>query len=118
MQQHPAQGTRILGNNPFYQEAREICSGHHEKYDGTGYPSGLLADAIPLSARIVKVADVFDALTTKRPYKEPWSMLDAITFIESESGSSFDPAIVVKLRELFDLGELEAIRQRVALEKD
>ncbi|MFZ2404464.1 MAG: HD domain-containing phosphohydrolase [Methylobacter sp.] len=110
MREHPLAGVRILGNNPFYETAREISAGHHENYDGSGYPHGLSGDDIPLSARIVKLADVFDALTTKRPYKEPWPMETAITHIESLVGVMFDPAMVDELKKLFIAGTLTRIK--------
>lgn len=113
MKHHPSAGARILGNNPFYETAREIAAGHHEKFDGTGYPQGLKGEEIPLSARIVKVADVFDALTTTRPYKAAWSMEDAMAFIESEQGAQFDPCIVNHLKKLFDNGELARIKHDI-----
>ncbi|MGZ5802128.1 MAG: HD domain-containing phosphohydrolase [Burkholderiaceae bacterium] len=109
MREHPLTGVRILGNNPFYETAREISAGHHENYDGSGYPQRLKGDDIPLSARIVKIADVFDALTTQRPYKEPWSMETAITHIEAHTGIMFDPAIVTELKKLFIDGTLASI---------
>jgi len=109
MREHPLNGVRILGNNPFYETAREISAGHHENYDGTGYPYGLKGDNIPLSARIVKLADVLDALTTNRPYKKPWTMETAITHIESHTNIMFDPAIVVELKKLFVNGTLMRI---------
>ncbi len=110
MREHPLAGVRILGNNPFYETAREISAGHHENYDGTGYPHRLRGDNIPLSARIVKIVDVFDALTTKRPYKEPWLMEEAITHIESHAGIMFDPAMVEELKNLFIDGTLTRIK--------
>lgn len=110
MKQHPMAGARILGNNAFYQTAREIAAGHHEKFDGTGYPNGLKSDEIPLSARIVKVADVFDALTTVRPYKPAWTMADAMAYIEAEQGIQFDPDVVEQLKKLFVDGTLAAIK--------
>ncbi|MEI7840116.1 MAG: HD domain-containing phosphohydrolase [Methylococcaceae bacterium] len=110
MKEHPLAGVRILGNNPFYELAREISGGHHENFDGSGYPNGLSGEAIPLSARIVKLADVFDALTTKRPYKEPWSMADAFAHIESQAGSAFDPIIVAEFKKLYDNGTLSRIK--------
>ncbi|MDP1772720.1 MAG: HD domain-containing phosphohydrolase [Methylobacter sp.] len=109
MREHPLNGVRILGNNPFYETAREISAGHHENYDGTGYPYGLKGDNIPLSARIVKLADVLDALTTNRPYKKPWTMETAITHIESHTNIMFDPAVVVELKKLFVDGTLMRI---------
>jgi len=111
MREHPLAGVRILGNNPFYEIAREICAGHHENYDGSGYPNNVKGEDIPLSARIVKLADVFDALTTKRPYKEPWPMETALTHIESHSGLMFDPAMVKELNNLFIDGTLMRIKE-------
>jgi putative two-component system response regulator len=66
---------------------------HHEKYDGTGYPRGLKGKDIPLSARIITIADVFDALTTKRPYKEAWDTQTALQYMEKNTGKHFDPEI-------------------------
>ena len=68
-----------------------IALNHHEKFDGTGYPNGLKGTQIPLVARIVAVADVFDALMSDRPYKKPWSMEMAIDYLKQQSGSHFDP---------------------------
>ncbi|MGZ8903913.1 MAG: HD-GYP domain-containing protein, partial [Methylobacter sp.] len=110
MKEHPLSGVRILGNNPFYETAREISAGHHENYDGSGYPHGLSGDDIPLPARIVKIADVFDALTTQRPYKQPWPMETAIIHIESHAGMMFDPEVVEKLKTLFTDGTLTRIK--------
>ena len=78
----------------FLTTAEEIARYHHERYDGSGYPSGLSGQAIPLSARIVAVADVFDALTSERVYKKAMSPQDARALIESEAGKHFDPVIV------------------------
>jgi len=94
MKKHPEHGVKILGDDIFYQQAKEISYGHHENFDGSGYPQGLVAEKIPLSARIVKLADVFDALTTKRPYKEPWSTEETMAFIESKRAIMFDPILV------------------------
>lgn len=110
MREHPIAGVKILGNNPFYEVAREISAGHHENFDGTGYPNKLKSEEIPLSARIVKLADVFDALTTKRPYKEPWSMEDALENIELNSIGMFDPKLVAVFKELFEDGTLVRIQ--------
>jgi two-component system response regulator RpfG len=71
-----------------------IALGHHEKFDGSGYPQGLAGEAIPLPARIVAVADVFDALTSVRPYKGAWTFQEALSYVQSESGKHFDPACV------------------------
>ncbi|MBU1977711.1 MAG: two-component system response regulator, partial [Gammaproteobacteria bacterium] len=68
-----------------------------EKFDGSGYPAGLAGEAIPLSARIIAVADVLDALTSKRPYKEAWPMEKALETINNDAGKHFDPAVVAAL---------------------
>lgn len=96
MRQHSAIGAEILGNSAsaLLQTAAEIALNHHEKYDGTGYPNGLKAEAIPLYGRIVAVADVFDALTSARPYKPAWEIDRAAQQIREGSGSHFDPRCV------------------------
>jgi putative two-component system response regulator len=98
MKTHAAIGAEILGddnyNSTLLQMARRIALCHHEKWDGSGYPQGLSGDAIPVEARIVAIADVFDALTSKRPYKEAWPIEDAVNYISSEAGKQFDPELV------------------------
>lgn len=94
MKGHPEAGERILGVKPFYQIAREIVRSHHENWDGSGYPDGLKGQDIPLPARIVAIADVFDAITNKRPYKDAWSRERAIQEIQNLAGTKFDPDIV------------------------
>jgi putative two-component system response regulator len=74
--------------------AEQIALGHHERWDGAGYPRGRGGTDIPLVARIVAVADVFDALTHERPYKEAWPVDRAVEVIAGESGAQFDPAVV------------------------
>jgi putative two-component system response regulator len=93
MRKHAEIGALILSgsNSALIQLAEEIAGAHHEKYDGSGYPRGLLGDAIPLSGRIVAVADVFDALTSERPYKRAWSMEDARNFLVQHTGTHFCP---------------------------
>ena len=83
-----------LGNNDFLEMAREVAFWHHERWDGTGYPHKLDSTSIPLSARIVSVADVYDALTSRRPYKDPMSHEKSREIIVNGSGSQFDPKIV------------------------
>ena len=83
-----------LGKNDFLQMAREVAYWHHERWDGTGYPHQLAATAIPISARIVSVADVYDALTSRRPYKEPMSHEKSREIIVGGAGSQFDPEVV------------------------
>ncbi|MFW5432799.1 MAG: HD domain-containing phosphohydrolase [Methylophilaceae bacterium] len=96
MQKHPVVGYEILQNSPskYLQMGGEIALAHHERYDGTGYPYQLKGSLIPLCARIVAIADVLDALTSKRPYKEAWSMDKAFEYLESESGKHFDPELI------------------------
>jgi response regulator RpfG family c-di-GMP phosphodiesterase len=99
MKMHSAIGYKILGgsNRPILQSAAIISHQHHEKYDGTGYPDGVAGDDIHIFARIVAVADVFDALTHKRCYKEAWPREDVIKFMKEGAGSHMDPNIVEKL---------------------
>jgi two-component system response regulator RpfG len=96
MRRHPLIGHEILAGSPsrYLQMGAVIALGHHEKFDGSGYPQGLAGEDIPLPARIVAVADVFDALTSARPYKGAWSFQDALKYIQTESGRHFDPACV------------------------
>jgi HD-GYP domain-containing protein (c-di-GMP phosphodiesterase class II) len=75
---------------------------HHENYDGSGYPDGLEGDKIPLGARIIRVADTFDPLTTKRPYNEPLSFREALKVCESSKGKDFDPDVVDALARFID----------------
>jgi len=109
MQRHTIIGDQILCNSAsvLIQTAQEIAVSHHEKYDGSGYPKGLVGNAIPLSGRIIAVADVFDALTSKRPYKEAWSFEQAISYIKESSGSSFDPSCVEAFIKKLD--EIESV---------
>lgn len=94
MKTHVSLGVDILSKSSWLSGARDVVEFHHEKYDGTGYPQGLKAEAIPLNARIFAIVDVFDALTSKRPYKESWTMPEAIAMLERDSGSHFDPQLV------------------------
>jgi len=98
MKTHSQIGYDILSkcHSDLFNMAAEIALYHHEKWDGSGYPIGLSGEQIPVSARIVAIADVFDALTMKRPYKEPWTIEKAIQLIKSESGHHFDPKLVDK----------------------
>lgn len=96
MQSHTTIGAEILDgdDSTLMKLAHSIALHHHEKWDGSGYPAGLQGNAIPLEARIVALADVFDALTSERPYKKAWSVEDAVTLIKNESGKHFDPEVV------------------------
>jgi two-component system response regulator RpfG len=96
MQQHTLIGHSILTNSQsrYIQLGAVIALNHHERYDGTGYPNGLKGRDIPLEARIVAVADVFDALVSERPYKKPWPIEEALQRIKLDSGRHFDPQCV------------------------
>jgi len=103
MKKHPAIGADVLrrcesqvnqAGYSMFKIGIEIAEGHHEKYDGSGYPYQKKGNEIPLSARIVALADVFDALTSRRPYKEAWTVEKAIALIDDESGKHFDPDVV------------------------
>ncbi len=110
MKQHTTIGARILGddNSELIQTAREISLYHHEKWDGNGYPRGLSGEAIPINGRIVSIADVYDALTSERPYKRPWKVDEALGYIRRESGQFFDPEVVnLFFRILPDIQEIQ-----------
>ncbi len=93
MKQHAAVGYSILcdSDSLLLRTAATMALNHHEKFDGTGYPNALKGDNIPLYGRIVAVADVFDALTSARPYKKAWALDDAVQFLKEQSGKHFDP---------------------------
>ncbi len=96
MRRHPQLGYEIIKDSPsnYLRMGALIALGHHEKYDGSGYPQRLVGDHIPLVARIVAVADVFDALTSLRPYKKAWPLEDAYAYLENQRGMHFDPRLV------------------------
>lgn len=96
MQKHVEIGGDIIGDSDslLLQMAQEIALNHHEKWDGSGYPNQLKGEQIPLSARIVAIADVFDALTSVRPYKKAWSIEETLALLERDAGTHFDPSLV------------------------
>lgn len=112
MKEHAVIGYKILNESTsdILKVAAEIAWTHHEKYDGTGYPRQLKKDEIPLFGRIVAVADVFDALTSERPYKKAWSVEQATQYVKDNSGSHFDPACVEAFFTEFD--EVLAIKNQ------
>ncbi|SDM17244.1 putative two-component system response regulator [Janthinobacterium sp. OK676] len=119
MQTHARIGADIIGEHAaggMLALAREIALSHHEKWDGSGYPNGLAGEAIPLAGRIVAVADVFDALTSVRPYKRAWPVPDAVAYLQAQQGSHFDARLV----ELFvqQLPAIDAIRLRWAEQEE
>jgi len=102
MGEHPDFGGNIIGTHTseLLDLARTVALTHHEKWDGTGYPNGLKGEEIPLAGRIVAIADVFDALTTDRPYKKAWSVEQAVTYLKEQSGKHFDPDLVHRFCEI------------------
>lgn len=117
MQTHTEIGHRILSKSrsPLFQLAADIALCHHERWDGSGYPRGLAGEQIPQAARIVAIADVFDALTMQRPYKQAWSVEKALATMQAESERHFDPQL---LRRFFDIkAEILTIRERWNVEE-
>jgi len=96
MCRHPRYGAEIIGehSSELMTLSRDIALSHHEKWDGTGYPQHQRGEAIHIAARIVAIADVFDALTTARPYKSAWPVAQAIDYIDAQKGKHFDPKLV------------------------
>jgi response regulator RpfG family c-di-GMP phosphodiesterase len=114
MERHAQFGANILSgsSSDLIQLAAEIALTHHERFDGTGYPRGLTGTDIPLSGRITAVADVYDALTSERPYKKAWSRDEAAAYLREQSGKHFDPACVDAM--LAELGAAEGTRHDAA----
>lgn len=109
MRQHPRNGADLLSDshNPFIRTGATVALYHHERYDGSGYPHGLKGNEIPLEARIVAVADVFDALISPRPYKHAWSMEEALGYLYAQRGRLFCPdSVDVLMRERERLQEI------------
>ncbi|MGB0860139.1 MAG: HD domain-containing phosphohydrolase [Pseudoalteromonas spongiae] len=112
MKKHPEIGVEILGDDDseLIALAKTVALTHHEKWDGSGYPKGLKGEDIPIEGRIVALADVFDALTSKRPYKEAWSIEKTMAFLHEQKGKHFEP----KLVDLFsqELDKILAIKDK------
>ena len=100
MKTHVTSGIDIVANDGWLNDAQKVILNHHEKMDGTGYPNALKGDAIPIEARIFAVADVFDALTSHRPYKKAFSLEKSMMIIKSDSGTHFDEDIVECFEEI------------------
>jgi len=113
MKQHTLYGERILSKRPFFERARRIARSHHENWDGSGYPDGLSGEKIPLEARIVRVADVYDALTTSRVYKQAWPSDRAIAFMCESRHTLFDDQSVRAFNSLVDAGTIDKLAQDV-----
>ncbi|CAN5383722.1 hypothetical protein BH09PLA1_BH09PLA1_23380 [soil metagenome] len=113
MKQHTLFGERILSKRPFFERARKIARSHHENLDGSGYPDGLQGTEIPIDARIVRVVDVYDALTQPRVYKKAWTEKEGAEFISASAGTFFDADIAKAFRSLSDSGEIDRIAKMV-----
>lgn len=102
MKRHPELGADIIGvhDDPLLSTAHTLALTHHEKWDGSGYPKGLRMDEIPIEGRIIAVADVFDALSSERPYKKAWPLSEVMAFMQSQSGKHFDPDLITLLSDL------------------
>ena len=107
MRQHPAAGEQMLADVQFPWDVAPMVRSHHERWDGHGYPDGLVAEKIPLQARILCIADVYDALTTERSYKRAFSQLEAIEIMRREVGRQFDPQLFQLFEELVRRGTRE-----------
>ena len=114
---HCIDGEVMLGDARFFETARAVAREHHERWDGKGYPDGKKGSDISLAARIVSVADVFDALSSKRPYKAAWSLEEGMTSIRSGAGAQFDPDVVAAFESLQKDGTVDRIRREVGASK-
>jgi diguanylate cyclase (GGDEF)-like protein len=114
---HPIDGERLIGDSPMFAFERAIARWHHERWDGSGYPDRLAGEAIPLPARIVAVADAFDALTTRRPYRAERDPAEAVAEIAAMSGSIYSPGVARALVALWEDGRLQALYEASAVEQ-
>ncbi len=112
MRRHPVIGAQIIGGIDFLEAAAEVVRSHHERWDGNGYPDGLAGDEIPLAARVFALADVFDAITTVRPYRPASPLPEARQMIIAAAGSHFDPAVVEAFASIPDARLREISEQR------
>jgi len=109
MRQHTLAGEHILSTRPFFELARQIARSHHENFDGTGYPDRLSGEAIPIAARVTRVVDVYDALSTRRAYKPAWPRSQAIEALRDGRGTLFDPQATAAFLDLLREGEIDRI---------
>lgn len=115
MRRHPGYAYDMLSEVQFLRSALDIPYGHHEHWDGGGYPSGLAGEAIPLSARIFTVVDAWDALTSDRPYRKAWPRTKVLAYLREHSGTIYDPKIVEIFLQMLD--ELPPSMSRLNPEK-
>lgn len=94
MRKHPQFAYDLISSIKFLRPAADIPFCHHEKWDGSGYPRGLMKDQIPLAARLFTVVDVWDAITNERPYRKAWSREEALEYMRKQAGKHFDPNVV------------------------
>jgi HD-GYP domain-containing protein (c-di-GMP phosphodiesterase class II) len=99
VRRHPSAGVELLADIEFPWDVRPIVESHHERWDGTGYPHGLAGEQIPLSARVLCVADVYDALTSQRSYKKALTCEQALEIMRQDVGGQFDPALFALFEE-------------------
>ncbi|UCE18764.1 MAG: HD-GYP domain-containing protein [Gemmatimonadota bacterium] len=111
IKKHPAIGAEILRNLKFLKKATPYVELHHERLDGGGYPLGKTADDIPLGARIIKVADSFDAMTSERAYRPAMTIEQTLEQLEKDSGDQYDPSVVEALKELISKGEINVTKE-------
>jgi HD-GYP domain-containing protein (c-di-GMP phosphodiesterase class II) len=116
MREHTIAGERILSEKPFFTHARKIARSHHENWDGSGYPDATSGDRIPMEARIVHLADVYDALTSPRVYKAAWQPTEAADFIRESRGQMFDPELVLVFDDLVKSGKVNGRERHDAMD--
>jgi HD-GYP domain-containing protein (c-di-GMP phosphodiesterase class II) len=104
IRRHPVVGASIVEDVPSYAEVRSAILYHHERWDGSGYPEGLVGEAIPIAARIISLADVWDAITDERPYRKGMNTEQARAFMASGAGTMFDPKLLRIFFEVLDEG--------------
>ena len=97
IKRHPADGVSLLRHVGGFASAEPVVLAHHERLDGRGYPNGLSGDEVPLDARILSACDVYDALTSRRVYRDAWASERALALLQDETGTAFDPAVVAAL---------------------
>ena len=100
MRRHPDIGAKIVEGIPFLEDTIPLIRHHQERWDGTGYPDGLRGEEIPILARMFSIVDAFDALTSKRPYRQKISEQEALEYIQEQAGTFFDPEIVEVFKKL------------------
>ena len=104
IEMHPTLACEMLANIPFLQDALDIPCSHHEKWNGTGYPRGLMGNEIPFAARLFAVVDTYDALISDRPYRSSWEKAQVIAYLLEERGKSFDPEVIDRFIEMVGRG--------------